>query len=519
MPKRPPYADVHLDVTAGEERLRQAPDSETPFRIVMLGDFSGRANRGRLEIGNALANRSPVLIDRDNFDAVLQKLAPQLALPLEGEGGLRLTLEFKDLDDFHPDRLFEKAVLFRKLRDVRQRLGNPDTFRETAAELGLGAEPARQPQRPEPAPRVEAADVQRITSGSLLDEMIESTEQRASAAPARAPDEWSLLLNKLVTPHLVAKADPRQAELLGLIDKATGAQMRALLHAEAFQQLEAAWRAVFFLARNLETSSQLKLYLLDVSRQEIIADLGSSEDLRSTGIYKLLAEKSAGTLGAEPWTLIVGNFTFEPSREDVGLLRRLANVAAAGGAPFVAAASPHFVGCDSVERLSEPESWKRLSKEAEESWSALRGSPEAGFLGLLLPRFLLRLPYGKETEATEFFQFEECSDPAGHEEYLWGNPAFACALLLGQAFAEQGWEMHPGSQSDVGGLPFYSYKAEGETKTLPCAEVLMTVSAAEKILEAGLMPLASLKDQTAVRLVRFQSVAEPLAPLAGRWEN
>ena len=518
MPKRPPYADVHLDVAPGEERSPQAPDAETPFSIVILGDFTGRANRGRVETGKALASRAPLLIDRDNFDAVLQKLSPQLALPLGGEGGLKLALEFKDLEDFHPDRLFEKAVLFRKLREVRKRLENPDTFRETAAELGLAAEPSREPQRPQPPRRIDAEDVQRITSGSLLDEMIESTEQRASAAPTRAPDEWALLVNKIVAPHLVARADPRQAELLGLIDRATGAQMRALLHAEAFQQLEAAWRAVFLLVRNLETSSQLKLYLLDVSKQELAADLGASENLSSTATYKVLAEKTAGTLGAEPWTLIVGNFTFDPTREDAGLLRRLARVSAAAGAPFVAGASPRFIGCDSVQKLSEPESWRSLPGEAQESWQALRGSPEAEFLGLLLPRFLLRLPYGKETEATELFQFEETSDPADHEEYLWGNPAFACALLLGQTFAEQGWAMHPGSHSDVSGLPFYTYKAQGESKTLPCAEILMTVSAAERILEKGFMPLASLKDQTAVRLVRSQSVADPLAPLAGRWE-
>ncbi len=518
MPKRPPYADVHLDVTAGEERWPQAPDSETPFSLVILGDFTGRANRGRLETGRGLAGRAPLLLDRDNFDAVLEKLSPQLVLPLESEGGLKLTLEFKDLDDFHPDRLFEKAVLFRKLREVRQRLDNPDTFRETAAELGLAAEPRPEPPRREPPHRIDAVDVERITSGSLLDEMIESTEQRASAAPARARDEWTILLNKMVAPHLVARADPRQAEVVGLIDRATSAQMRALLHANAFQQLEAAWRAVFFLVRNLETSSQLKVYLLDVSKQELAADLGSAENLASTATYKLLAEKAAGTFGAERRTLIAGNFTFEPTREDTGLLRRLGRICAAAGAPFVAAASPRFLGCDSVQKLSEPETWRGLPEEYQESWQALRASPEAKYLGLALPRFLLRLPYGKETEATERFQFEECSDPADHEEYLWGNPAFACALLLGQTFAEQGWAMRPGSRSDLSGLPFYTYKAQGESKTLPCAEVLMTVSGAEKILEKGLMPLASLKDQTAVRLVRFQSVADPLTPLAGCWE-
>ncbi len=519
MPKRRSLADVHLDVTPGRERLPESPDSESPFRIVILGDFSGRANRGRLETGEALASRSPLLIDRDNFDAVMGKLSPQLALPLGGEGGLQVSLKFSDLEDFHPDRLFERTALFRKLREVRQKLSDPAAFAEAAAELGLTAEPRREPQRAEAGRQVSAADVERVTSGSLLDEMIERTEERGNEPrTARAPDELTSLVNRLVAPHLVPKASPRQAELLDLIDRATSAQMRALLHAEAFQQLEAAWRAVFFLVRNLETDSQLKLFLLDVSKQELAADLGASNNLNTTAVYKLLAETTAGTFGAEPWALIAGNYTFAPTREDTELLKRMAMVSTAAGTPFVTGASPRYLGCDSVRDLPDPERWKNPPPvEILESWQALRESREARFLGLLLPRFLLRLPYGKETEATELFQFEECSDPANHDDYLWGNPACACALLLGQSFGEQGWAMRPGSKSDVEGLPLHVYSKQGEQRTLPCAEVLMTQSGAEKILEKGFMPLASLKDQSVVRLVRFQSVADPPAPLAGPW--
>jgi type VI secretion system protein ImpC len=462
------------------------------------------------------------MIDRDNFDSVLARIAPRLELAPGGEDAFRISLKFGDLDDFHPDRLFEQVQMFQKLRETRQKLNDPTTFAKTASELGLVAkQPPAQIAPPPPAHRVSGEDIERVVSGRLLDEMVEQTERRtAEEVPSKPADEWTTLLNKIVAPHVVAKADPRQAELVGLIDKATSAQMAALLHAPDFQALEAAWRAVFFLVRNIETDSQLKLFLIDVSKQELAQDLLASSDLSSTGIYKLLVEKTVGTPGAEPWAVMAGNFNFGPTLEDAELLARMAKVAAGAGAPFIAGASPRLLGCDSVLDLPDPRQWKiQMSGETAASWQSLRSSPEARFVGLGLPRFLLRLPYGKDTAAAELFQFEEMPDPAAHENYLWCNSAFACALLLAQSFAEQGWELRPGSILEISGLPVYTHTVEGELRNLPCAEVLLTQTAAEKMMEKGFMPLASLKDQPTVRLVRFQAIADPLSSLAGRWNS
>jgi type VI secretion system protein ImpC len=530
MSTRHSSGEIRLDVTAGREQAQARPEAETPFRIAILGDFSGRANRGLLETGEALASRRPIIVDRDNVDSVLAKLAPRLDLTPGGEGDLCISLKFSDLDDFHPDRLFEQVQIFQKLRETRRKLGDSATFAQTAAELTSAAAPSDAPppqatpsqvQGPAPSPRASAQDVQSLVSGSFLDEMVEETESKAQQdQSAQRPDEWSRLLNKLVAPHLVAKADPRQAELIAVIDRATSAQMGALLHAPAFQALEAAWRAVYFLVRNVETDTQLKLFLIDVSKQELAQDLLTSGDLRSTGMYRLLVERTVGTPGADPWAVIAGDFTFGPSLQDSELLARIGKVAASAGAPFIAGASPRLLGCDSAVALPEVREWKvALSGEAAASWQRLRSSPDARFVGLSLPRFLLRLPYGKDTEPIERFQFEEMPDPDAHENYLWGNAAFAGALLLAQSFAEQGWDLPPGIHSEIDGLPVYVYKVGGETETLPSAETLLTQTAAEEIMERGFMPLASLKDQPAVRLVRFQSIADPVTALAGRWES
>ena len=521
MSNRPSFGDIHLDVTAGHERSRVRPEAETPFRIAILGDFSGRANRGLSESGVALASRRPRQIDRDSFDSVLAKIAPRLELALGGEDGFRISLQFSDLEDFHPDRLFERVQIFQKLRETRQKLSDSATFAETASELGLVRQPPSSGKAPQTVARqVSSADIQTVVSGNLLDKMIEATETKAEEHAAKRMDEWTTLVNRIVAPHTVAKADPRQAELIGLLDKATGAQMAALLHAPDFQGLEAAWRAVFFLVRRIETDSQLKLFLFDISKQELAADLRAGADLSSTGIYQLLVQQTVGTPGAEPWSVIAGDFTFGPTQQDVELLARIAKVAASAGAPFVAGASPRFLGCDSAVDLPEVRPRKAgMSTETAASWQSLRSSPEAGYVGLTLPRFLLRLPYGRDTEPVELFQFEEILDPSAHENYLWGNAAFACVLLLAESFAEQGWELRPGTLSEISGLPVYIYAVEGEPRTLPCAEVLLTETAAEKMLEEGLMPLASLKDQPAVRLLRFQSIADPVSALAGRWES
>jgi type VI secretion system protein ImpC len=261
------------------------------------------------------------------------------------------------------------------------------------------------------------------------------------------------------------------------------------------------------------------LHLLDVSQEELAADLLAMSDLRQCGTYRLLVEKTASTPGAEPWALLAGNFVFGPKREDAELLRRIAKIARAAGAVFLAEASPALLGCESLATTPNSRDWGEVfpDESAASAWNSLRHAPESANAGLALPRVLLRLPYGKDTDPIEAFPFEEMPDAPAHEHYLWGNPAFACALLLAQSFDEDGWQMRPGRHVEIDRLPLHVIKVDGQNETQPCAEALITEHIAEIILEKGLMPLASMKDQDEVRVVRFQSIAEPLQSLAGPW--
>ena len=188
--------------------------------------------------------------------------------------------------------------------------------------------------------------------------------------------------------------------------------------------------------------------------------------------------------------------TGEP--DDAARLQSLGRFAAAMGAPFLAEADPP------------------ADEDCGPHWRDLRRSTEAAWIGLAVPRFLLRLPYGKDTAPVESFDFEEMPESV-HAAYLWGNPAFACACLLGEAFRADGWSLQPHEHCQIDELPLHVYEEDGEPQTKPCAEVLLTESDSDFLLTQGLMPLASIRDQDSALLLRFQSIAEPAAPLAGRW--
>jgi type VI secretion system protein ImpC len=179
----------------------------------------------------------------------------------------------------------------------------------------------------------------------------------------------------------------------------------------------------------------------------------------------------------------------------------------------LAAAHPRLVGCPSFGNAPDPDDWS----DAElPGWDALRRSRDARYIGLAGPRFLLRLPYGKDGEPTELPSFEEFSGRDAHEEYLWGNSALLCALLYGEAFTVDGWTLRP--RLGVEGLPLHLVRADGDVTAKPCAEAVLSDRAADRMLDRGVMAVRSLKDGDAVRFARVQSIAEPLAPLAGRWE-
>jgi type VI secretion system protein ImpC len=246
---------------------------------------------------------------------------------------------------------------------------------------------------------------------------------------------------------------------------------------------------------------------LDLSKAELAGDLRAVE--------KLLTGDAPG---APRWAVLAGNYIFDAAPAEFELLARVANLAERLSAPFLAGISERVLGFESLGETPDADDWDREpGEELRAAWQALRECPAAAWAGLALPRFLLRLPYGKDAASTDAFAFEEMTAPPIHEAYLWGNPAIACALLLGQAFSDSGWEFRPESRLRIDGLPAHAWKQDGEWRLTPCAETLLGSRAVERILDEGLMPLLSIQGSDSVRLARFQSIAAPAEPLAGRW--
>jgi len=474
-----------------------------PFCVALIGDFSGRSNRGACESGAAIAGRKPIRVDRDNLDEVLARTAPQLHLSLGNENATEVFLRFERLDDFHPDQLYERLPIFRSLRKTRDQLADPALFAQSARELAAEVPPP---------PQGAESDLSNPPIG-LLDQVLDETSRSEDRERPSVGADLRAFLRRIVAPHVVPTLDARQSELLAQFDSALGDVVRALLHHPDYQALESLWRAVFFLTRGTETGTQLQLHLIDIARGELELDLEQS--VEESGLYKLLVESSVGTPGGTRWSVLASDYFFGPDPGDIQLLRHLASLASRAGAPWISAAAPPLAGLQSFVHAPEPSDW---SDETSQAWESLRQDPEAKWLGLALPRFLLRLPYGADTEPCEELSFEEMpAAQALHEAYLWGNPAFACAHLLAQSFSEAGWALRPGMHLKIDRLPLHLSKVNGELEAKPCAETLLTERAAQRLLEKGLMPLASFKDSGLAKLVRFQSVADPLAPLAGPW--
>jgi type VI secretion system protein ImpC len=466
-----------------------------PFRILLLGDFSGRGSRG---LTQPLAGRKPLRLDPDNVEQAPAKVGVELRLPV----GPGLTVKIAELDDFRPEHLLARLDLFEALRDLRRQAEDPRAFLQKGA-------PVPPPPPPSAAPAPTATD-----PGAMLDELMAQTETAARQTGVGAG--WQSYLQRLVKPLTAPRTDEaRQKEALAQIDEAIGNELRGVLHQPHFQAVEAAWRGARLLVRKLDPDEEVQVWLLDVTKAELLADLSEPATLA-----RLLVEPSPAAPPGRWWGVLAGQYTFAPTRDDLVLLSLLGAVAQKANAPFLAGAAPVFVGVAEVSGRPDPRTWRpRLPQELAEAWLLVRQLPESAYVGLALPRFLLRLPYGKRTVRVEGFDFEEQPTPPRHGDYLWGCPSLAAALLLGQSFRRSGWSLRPGQTVELDGLPQHVYEADDEPEVKPTAEAWLNDGCAGVILSEGLMPVLSVANRDAVQVPVFRAIAEPERTIAGRWRS
>ena len=305
--------------------------------------------------------------------------------------------------------------------------------------------------------------------------------------------------------HIIAEIDNKLSE-----------QINKILHHEEFQKLEGAWRGLHYLVSNTETDELLKIRFMNISKKELGRTLkrykGVSWD--QSPIFKRIYEEEYGQFGGEPIGCIVGDYHFDHSPQDVELLGEMAKIGAAAHCPFISGASPAVMQMESWQELSNPRDLTKIFSNTEyAAWRSLRESDDARYLGLTMPRFLARLPYGARTNPVDEFDFEEEVEGANPDRYTWANSAYAMAANINRSFKEYGWcTSIRGVESGgaVDGLPAHTFPTDDGGVDMKCpTEIAISDRREAELAKNGFMPLVHRKNSDFAAFIGAQSLQKP----------
>jgi type VI secretion system protein ImpC len=338
------------------------------------------------------------------------------------------------------------------------------------------------------------------TEGSLLDEILSETRLNPTDEGYDVTRTGiKALMKELLSPkHQNEKVDKAFADaLIAEIDEKISRQVDVILHNEAFQKLESSWRGLKFVIDHSDFRENIKVELLNVSKQDLATDFEDAPEITKSGLYKIAYTAEYGTFGGKPYGGIFSNYDFGPGPQDVQLLANVAAVAAMSHAPFFASAGPQFFGEKDFLKLPNLRDIKAIFEGPQYTkWQSFRSSEDARYVGLCMPRFLLRLPYGSKTVPAKNFAFEE--DVVGrHERYLWGNSVYAMATRIADSFAKYRWcpnIIGPAAGGSVEDLPLHQYEAMGELQTKIPTEVQISERREFELSEEGFIALTFRKD-------------------------
>ncbi len=327
----------------------------------------------------------------------------------------------------------------------------------------------------------------------------------------------TLATQALATTSLISNDALRSIEaMITAIDAKLTEQINAIMHHEDFQQLESAWRGLSYMVNNTETDETLKIKVLNVSKKDLAKSLkkfrGTAWD--QSPVFKKIYEEEFGQFGGEPFGLLVGDYYFDHGPADVQLLGDIAQVAAGAHAPFIAAANPTVMQLDTWDELANPRDLTKIFQTPEyAAWRSLRESEDSRYIGLAMPRFLARLPYGAKTDAVEEFAFEEDTTGADSAKYTWANSAYAMATNITRAFKLYGWTTRiRGIESGgaVEGLPTHTFPSDDGGVAMKCpTEIAISDRREAELAKNGFMPLIYKKNSDFAAFIGAQSLQKP----------
>jgi type VI secretion system protein ImpC len=304
--------------------------------------------------------------------------------------------------------------------------------------------------------------------------------------------------------------------MIAAIDDKLSAQINLILHHEAFQKLESAWRGLHHLVSNTETDDQLKIRFMDVSKEDLRKTMRRHKGVAwdQSPLFKRIYESEFGQLGGEPYGCLVGDYYFDHTPPDVELLGAIAKIAAAAHAPFIAGASPTVLQMDSWQELANPRDIAKITSNLEHAaWNAMRTTENARYIGLAMPRFLARMPYGIHTNPVDAFNFEEKTDGADHKKYVWSNASYAMAVNINRSFKQYGWcTMIRGVESGgtVEHLPTHSFPTDDGGIDMKCpTEIAISDRRESEIAKVGMIPLVHRKNTNTATFIGAQSLQKP----------
>ncbi|URI08887.1 type VI secretion system contractile sheath large subunit [Aquincola tertiaricarbonis] len=350
---------------------------------------------------------------------------------------------------------------------------------------------------------------------SLLQKEFKPKSDEAKSAVEQAVQ--TLAQQALSQTQLIGKDTIKTIEdMIAAIDKKLSEQINLILHHADFQKLEGAWRGLHYLVNNTETDEMLKIRVMNISKQDLGKTLkrykGTAWD--QSPLFKKLYEEEFGQFGGEPFGCLVGDYHFDQSAPDVELLGEMAKVAAAAHAPFIAGASPSVMQMDSWQELANPRDLTKIFTTPEyAAWRSLRESDDSRYIGLAMPRFLSRLPYGARTNPVEAFNFEEDTGAADHSKYTWANAAYAMAANINRSFKEYGWcSRIRGIESGgaVEGLPTHTFPTDDGGVDMKCpTEISISDRREAELAKNGFMPLVHRKNSDFAAFIGAQSLQKP----------
>ncbi|MFM7594098.1 MAG: type VI secretion system contractile sheath large subunit, partial [Isosphaeraceae bacterium] len=351
---------------------------------------------------------------------------------------------------------------------------------------------------------------------SLLDQIVSATRPQSDQEANRAKDYFKQFLEHAIKPGQVISKDVETniKNWIAAIDNKLSQQLNEILHTPEFQKLEGTWRGLHYFVHQSETGPNMKIRVMNITKRELFKDLEKAVEFDQSTLFKKIYEEEYGQLGGQPYGMLVGDFEFDRSPEDISLLKLISNVAAAAHAPFVSAASPKLLNMDSYQDLSSPRDLSKIFDAVEyAAWKSFRESEDSRYVALTLPRVLGRLPYGANFKKVDEFNFEESVSGKDHSKYLWMNSAWAYATRITDAFSKYGWFARTRGVEGGGvveGLPVHTFPTDDGDVAMKCpTEIAISDRREFELSNLGFLPLLHAKGTDFAVFMGSQSCQKP----------